>query len=131
MRILLLAISISLFACSSQAQKNEPKKDVQKQAKVIEDINLPFYDALQDSLDTLVILDVRTPAEWEEGIIEGAVMIDYFSDDFDAGLAKLNPDLPVVVYCRSGGRSSKTALKLKNLGFQKVYNLREGASAWY
>ena len=78
----------------------------------------------------LVILDVRTPEEFAEGHIEGAVMVDFYSDTFDAQLAALDPDVPYVVYCRSGNRSGQTITKMEQIGFQSVEDIDGGVVAW-
>ena len=78
----------------------------------------------------LVILDVRTPEEFAEGHIEGAVMVDFYSDTFDAELAALDPDVPYVVYCRSGNRSGQTIAKMEQIGFQSVEDIDGGVVAW-
>ena len=81
-------------------------------------------------LDGAQILDVRTPGEWNEGIIEGAVMNNIYEDDFEQKLEKLDKEKPVAVYCKVGGRSGQAMSKMKELGFKEVYNLDGGMDAW-
>ncbi|NND75776.1 MAG: rhodanese-like domain-containing protein [Ilumatobacter sp.] len=81
-------------------------------------------------LDDLVILDVRTPEEFAEGHIDGAVMIDFYRADFADELAKLDPDVPYVLYCRSGNRSGQTAAMMDQLGFESVQDVDGGILAW-
>ena len=85
---------------------------------------------IADPPEDLVILDVRTPEEFAEGHIEGAVMVDFYSDTFDAELAALDPNVPYVVYCRSGNRSGQTIAKMEQLGFQSVEDIDGGVVAW-
>jgi phage shock protein E len=85
---------------------------------------------IADPPEDLVILDVRTPEEFAEGHIEGAVMIDFYSDTFDAELAALDPDVSYVVYCRSGNRSGQTITKMEQIGFQSVEDIDGGVVAW-
>lgn len=80
--------------------------------------------------DDLVILDVRTAEEFDEGHIEGAVMIDFYQGDFADRLAELDPDVPYVLYCRSGNRSGQTATIMEELDFQSVQDVDGGALAW-
>jgi phage shock protein E len=80
--------------------------------------------------DDLVILDVRTPEEFNEGHIDGAVMIDFYRDDFSAQLAELDPDVRYVLYCRSGNRSGQTTAIMEELGFQSVQDVDGGSLAW-
>lgn len=78
-----------------------------------------------------ILLDVRTPAELEEnGSIEGARNLDYYAEDFKAQIDALDRDMPVMLYCRSGGRSGEAAAMMKEMGFSQVYDLNGGYTAW-
>lgn len=72
------------------------------------------------------ILDVRTPEEMSDGKIEGSININFYDSDFRDQVAKLDRNIPVYVYCRSGGRSQKAMEVLKELGFSVVYELQGG-----
>ena len=80
--------------------------------------------------DDLVILDVRTPEEFAEGHIDGAIMLDFYRDDFAAELAKLDPDVPYVLYCRSGNRSGQALQLMAGLEFQNVQDVDGGVLGW-
>lgn len=80
--------------------------------------------------DDLVILDVRTPEEFAEGHLDGAVMLDFYRDDFADQLAGLDPDVPYLIYCRSGNRSGQTATIMEQLGFGDVADIDGGIVAW-
>ncbi len=80
--------------------------------------------------DDLVILDVRTPQEFDEGHIEGATLIDFYDPDFANQLAELDPDVPYVLYCRSGNRSSDARAMMAELGFTTVDDIDGGILAW-
>lgn len=69
--------------------------------------------------DTQVI-DVRTPAEYAEGHLEGAVNIDVTAGDFGTQIAVLPADGDYVVYCRSGNRSAQAAAQMEDAGFTHV-----------
>ena len=77
-----------------------------------------------------VILDVRTPQEFAQGHIAGAIMIDFYSMTFRDDLDALDKDKTYLIYCGSGGRSGKTLDIMEELGFQEVYNLLGGINAW-
>tara|TARA_B100001758_G_scaffold105218_1_gene90111 strand:+ start:26203 stop:26805 length:603 start_codon:yes stop_codon:yes gene_type:complete len=77
-----------------------------------------------------IIIDVRTSKEFSSGHIFDATNIDYYSEQFLEKLNLVRKDLPIYLYCRSGGRSSSAAKKMNELGFQKVYNLLGGISLW-
>jgi len=62
--------------------------------------------------------------------IEGAVMIDFYRDDFASELAKLDPEVPYVLYCRSGNRSGQTGSLMTALGLSAVDDVDGGIIAW-
>ena len=87
--------------------------------------------ALQtDQPDDLVILDVRTPEEFAEGHLDGAVMIDFYEADFADRLGELDPEVPYLLYCRSGNRSGQTTAIMGDLGFTDVADVDGGIVAW-
>ena len=78
----------------------------------------------------VVVLDVRTAAEYHEGHIEGAINIDQGQGDFmEKAKSALPPDKKIAVYCRSGRRSANAAGRLAAEGYQCV-NLKGGIIAW-
>ena len=83
-----------------------------------------------DPLDDLVILDVRTPEEFAEGHLDGAVMIDFYEADFADRLGELDPEVPYLLYCRSGNRSGQTTAIMGDLGFTDVADVDGGIVAW-
>ena len=88
-----------------------------------------FAEAIQGK--EVVLVDVRTPEEYAEGFIQGAINIDYFDQQsFIKQISALDKKEPVYLYCRSGNRSMKAARQLVTLGFEKVYDLAGGYMAW-
>lgn len=80
--------------------------------------------------DPVQLLDVRTPQEYAEGHIDGALNINIRSDDFQRMAEKeLSKDYTILVYCRSGRRSIDAAEILTKLGY-KVVNLKGGIIEW-
>lgn len=77
-----------------------------------------------------VILDIRTPAEFAAGHIEGAVNIDYYAPDFESRLAGLDRNTEYFVYCRSGNRSGRAMDTFARLGFSRVKHLKGGIIDW-
>jgi rhodanese-related sulfurtransferase len=76
------------------------------------------------------LIDVRTPKEFTNERIKGAININYYKKDlFKKEMTKLDRSKPVYVYCRSGIRSSRSAKILKRAGF-KVYDLKGGILDW-
>lgn len=76
------------------------------------------------------LVDVRTPEEFNQGHIENAVNIDFMADDFDVKVGSLDKEKPVMVYCKSGGRSAKASARLKELGFKTITDLEGGFTEW-
>ena len=87
-------------------------------------------ETIDDAPADLVILDVRTPEEFDEGHIDGATMLDFYRADFGAQLATLDPDAPYVLYCRSGNRSGQARAMMAELGFSTVDDIDGGILAW-
>lgn len=63
------------------------------------------------------VIDVRTPSEFAEGHLEGAVNIDVSAPDFADRIGELDPAGTYVVYCRSGNRSAAAVEEMAELGF--------------
>lgn len=76
------------------------------------------------------IVDVRTPEEFQSGHIAGAQNINLYDKDFAEQLKKLDKKVPVMVYCKVGGRSGKAAKMLQEMGFTSVYDLEGGIMSW-
>lgn len=76
--------------------------------------------------ETGILLDVRTPGEWNAGHLPDAILVDFMAADFHTRIQKLDMDKTYYVYCRSGNRSSKASLIMQQLGFKKVYNIKDG-----
>jgi rhodanese-related sulfurtransferase len=78
----------------------------------------------------LVVLDVRTPEEYAEGHLDGAVLVDFYDADFADQLGQLDPEVPYLVYCRSGNRSGQTLTLMEQLGFSSASDIDGGIVAW-
>jgi len=78
-----------------------------------------------------IVLDIRTPEEYREGIIEGAINIDFYEADFSDQLNTLDKDATYVVYCRSDNRSGQAMDTFADLGFQQVSEIDGGIVNWY
>ena len=93
---------------------------------------LPQYDApsLRDAVEAgdVDILDVRQPAEWAAGHIEGATFIT--GAELPERLGEVPADKPLAVVCGSGFRSTVMASLLRANGRRNVSNMSGGMSAW-
>ncbi len=78
----------------------------------------------------IIILDVRTPGETAQGMIPGAIEIDFNGGNFEKEIEGLDKNKPVYIYCASGGRSKKAQGLMSKAGFKETYNLLGGFGAW-
>ena len=114
---LLTAISFGTTGCSAQSDSIDtlaPQAFI-KQAKA-------------DT--TSIILDVRTPGEYQEEHLAGAQQLDFLNTEaFDAGIKQLDKSHTYYVYCRSGKRSHHACMKMQKLGL-KVFDMEGGILNW-
>lgn len=86
----------------------------------------------------LLVVDVREPAEYDQGHLEDALLVPRgtLEPAADPEYSKHVPELsgarqrPVLLYCATGGRSAMAAATLQLMGFERVYNLDGGFSRW-
>ena len=78
----------------------------------------------------VITLDVRTPGEFNEGHIEGALLVDFESGNFENEIAALDKTKTYAVYCRSGSRSGQAVNVMREAGFTNIYNLNGGIIDW-
>ena len=106
-------------------------EEIVKAAKAaIKEVSVAEARALHSDRTTFV--DVREPPEWQDGTVDGALRIprgvlEWRSADEDALKDK---SAPVVVYCKSGGRSALAAVALQELGYENVMSMAGGYEAW-
>lgn len=77
-----------------------------------------------------VILDVRTPREYAQGHIAGALLLDYTSADFKKGLERFDRSDTYLIYCRTGNRSARALKLIEKMQFSHVYHLKSGIVGW-
>jgi phage shock protein E len=78
----------------------------------------------------VVILDLRTPKEFQSGHLAGAKNLDFTEEDFETKLAKLDPTRTYLIHCASGNRSTRSLATFKKLQFKFVVHLDGGIKAW-
>lgn len=114
---ILAAIGLCVGGCSAQTDS----------VKVLEPKTF-IKQAQADS--TAIILDVRTPDEYAEGHIEGALLLNFLDDKaFNDGLKKLDKKHTYYIYCRSGRRSHGACVKMSKQGF-KTFDMEGGYLKW-
>ena len=93
------------------------------------DISIEQARRLIETNPDLVIVDVRTPEEFATGYLEGAVNL-CVECDAQLLLDNLDPNDDILLYCRTGRRSANALEILRENGYEKVYNILGGITAW-
>ncbi len=120
--LLLLAVGLVVSACGGAASAPAGTVDLVTPAAAA--------DVITDAPGGLVVLDIRTPDEFNAGALPNAINIDFYAPDFGDRLAALDKDVPYVMYCNSGNRSAAAAGQMEDLGFAQVYEIDGGIQAW-
>jgi phage shock protein E len=111
--VVVAALALTSCSTGSSAKKVDPQG---------------FYDATQQA--GIVVLDVRTPAEFAEGHLPNAINVDFESGSFEEELAGLDKSATYAVYCRSGNRSGQATAVMSKAGFENMYDLQGGVLDW-
>ena len=121
--LLALMAAVSVFAAACSSGSATQTIELVSPAKAAE--------VIAEQPDGLVVLDIRTPEEFNEARLADAIMVDYYAPDFADQLDRLDKDVPYVLYCRTGNRSSDAVKTMKSLGFTEVYEIDGGIVNWY
>lgn len=119
MMALLLVALLGIAACTTDGEQEQAANP----AAVAVAGGLISPAAYQTQFDGVghLLLDVRTPQEFAEGHIEGAINIAL--QELPRRLSELPQDQPIVLYCRSGNRSRDALHILRNAGYTAVYDM--------
>lgn len=102
---------------------NEAKREIQE-------IDVAALKTMQSRGDDFVLIDVREPDEVQRGTIPGAKHISRGVLERDIDKVTTDKNRPLVLYCGGGNRSALAGWMLKKMGFNNVYSLIGGWSAW-
>ena len=94
------------------------------------EVNSKEASTLLQKDSKLIVLDVRTPDEYKEGHIKGAVNIDIRQADAFSKIDKLNRSAKYLVYCRTNHRSGMAVDHMMQSGFKNVYQMMDGFPGW-
>jgi rhodanese-related sulfurtransferase len=89
-----------------------------------------FKNTIDKKPLNVIIIDVRTPEEYNAEKIEGAIIIDYKNENFKEKITELDKSKVYFIYCRSGRRSSNSRIIMNDLGIKNVFDLEGGILAW-
>jgi rhodanese-related sulfurtransferase len=126
MKNIIVILVFAFAACSAPSQKENSASEL----KVNETLEVTAFHTKLNESPGAVLVDVRTPEEFANGNIEGAINIDFKGSDFEQKIAELDKGKTYLVYCLSGGRSGKAATRMNALGFTSLYTLNGGYTAW-
>jgi rhodanese-related sulfurtransferase len=117
-KLLLLALPLTLIlsACGSSGGS-------------VTNLNVSDF-AKKASNSSVVVLDVRTPGEYQSGHLTNAVNVDYEGMNFEGEVNKLDKTKTYAVYCRSGRRSGLATEVMAKNGFKSIFNLNGGIIDW-
>ena len=115
--LLVSAILLGFMLFRSFSQQNNPELE-------------PTAYAEELKTENITLLDVRTPDEYSDGHLKGAMLIDYQDSTFETKVAKLDKNKPVYLYCRTSRRSAAAQEEMLKQGFKNVTNLKGGIVAW-
>jgi rhodanese-related sulfurtransferase len=107
--------------------------DKESEIQILNDISVEEANVLiQNNVENndFIIIDIRTPEEFESGHIEKSIMIDYYSNTYKDDLDKLDKSKTYLIYCRTGRRTGLTLDLMEELGFSEVYNMLGGITQW-
>ncbi len=131
--ILLIGIVGIFFGCqksNSTAADTTTNAKVKTQEGKFQKLDPLAFKQKLESLSNEQLVDIRTPEEFGAGHLADAVNYDFYESYFETQLTQLKQDQPVMIYCKSGGRSGKTFAKLKGMGFKEVYDMKGGYDRW-
>ena len=121
-----LKLSLLIFILNINCNNSQTTKSKTQQGVVIKLLPKEFNEKSQNQ----TIIDIRTPQEFAQGHIEGAVNINYFGRSFLEEVSKFDKKKPIFIYCRSGNRTSSASRKMLNQGFNEVADLQGGIINW-
>jgi len=125
-----LLLFLPLTACTENVQEDRLENTETVEQTIVKVVNVDDFEKAMAN-ENVVIVDVRTDGEVARGVIPGAVQIDFMDRaEFEKGVAQLDKDKDILVYCKVGGRSAKAAKYLEEEGFQKVFDLKGGFDSW-
>ena len=79
----------------------------------------------------IIIIDIRTPMEFQYGHIIDSINIDFYEHDFINNLNKLDKTKKYLIYCRHANRTSYALQMMRQLGFKYVLEMDMGITYWY
>lgn len=108
---IMLLITIPVSSCSKEIENANYKT-----------INAEEAKAIIDAEENIVILDVRTKAEFDDGHIPNAILIPDAKLKEEVEIKIPDKDTKILIYCRSGNRSARSSKLLIEMGYNNVFD---------
>ncbi|MGV0756304.1 rhodanese-like domain-containing protein [Empedobacter brevis] len=124
--IALLTGILFLSSCANQSSNIEGKQA--KQEEILSTLDNASEVNLKNKKN--ILLDVRTPEEFAEGHVPGAINIDVKNSSFEKEIQKLDPKKNYYIYCKSGVRAKLATEKMQEKGFKNAKNFKDGMSTY-
>src|SRR5690606_25293763 len=123
MNKIFIVLLIAVFSCDRPSSTDNSESKPLGDSQIIRTIDSRGAESLLDSDEEIILLDVRTPEEYEEGHLAGAKNIDYNAPNFAEQIQQLDRNQKYLLYCAVGGRSGKSLKIMEEMGFKEVYNV--------
>lgn len=123
----LILMSLAVISCNSSSVTESKENTTESSSTDPAEHKLDkeaFNAAIKKS--DAVILDVRMPAEFEQGHIDGAININFFDPEFKHQLLDLNKNKKYYLYCKNETRSYRSMKFMETNDFKHVYMLKGG-----
>ena len=112
-QLLFFILSITFISCAQNTAKKEVKDDTTNVGQDQQKVELINPNDLNAKLGDIQLIDIRTPKEYTDGYIKGAININFFDRNFMDQMLKLNKEKEIYIYCRSGNRTGKSSSQAK------------------
>ena len=106
-----------VFSCKVPREKNYSKIETSE-----------FIKTYKDNKKNSILIDLRTESDFRRGSIDDAININFYSDNFEEQLSRLDTDKIAFIFCQTGARSGKASEVFLKFDFKKVFDLKGGYS---
>lgn len=126
----LMIVWLVLMPLIAQGERDGAASAGQDTATLVTHVDAHGASGILAGRDDVLLLDIRTPREFRTGHIRGATNIDFYKRDFPDRLAEIDRAQPILIYCRTGRRTTKALDRFRRLGFAEIIHLDGGITAW-
>jgi phage shock protein E len=120
--VVVLVGTLMMSSCASNSSSNRLNNDkIEEITTSLENVNEINFKNKKN-----VLLDVRTPEEFAEGHVPGAINIDVKNENFSDKISKLDANKNYYIYCRTGVRAKLATEKMQEKGLNNVVSFKDG-----